>query len=97
MFVCSFPPFVLAITTATITVEDVNDNPPVFDPRSYSVTVPETLPIGDTAVEVSATDDDLMLRHEVSFEIVNGNIGDVFAIYTDTPTLRGLIYPQKVN
>ncbi|XP_071824162.1 neural-cadherin-like isoform X3 [Apostichopus japonicus] len=85
-----------AETVATITIDDVNDNAPVFDPSSYSETIPETLPLGDTAVEVMATDADLKLTHEVSFVIVSGNTDDAFAVYTDTPTLRGLIYPQKV-
>lgn len=86
-----------AETVATITIDDVNDNAPVFDPSSYSETIPETLPLGDTAVEVMATDADLKLTHEVSFVIVSGNTDDAFAVYTDTPTLRGLIYPQKVK
>lgn len=85
-----------AFTTATITIEDVNDNRPIFDPTVYDETIPETLELGTTAVEVMASDLDISGRDEIEFSIISGNIDDVFGIYTDTPTLQGLIYPQKV-
>lgn len=46
------------VTTVGITILDVNDNYPVFNPTLYSVTVLETAPTGGTVATVTVTDDD---------------------------------------
>lgn len=46
------------MTTVGITILDVNDNYPVFNPTLYSVTVLETAPTGGTVATVTVSDDD---------------------------------------
>uniref|UniRef100_A0A672HL45 Cadherin 24, type 2b n=1 Tax=Salarias fasciatus TaxID=181472 RepID=A0A672HL45_SALFA len=41
-----------------IRVQDINDNPPVFDEGPYSATVPEMANIGTSIIQVTATDAD---------------------------------------
>ncbi|TRY54476.1 hypothetical protein DNTS_009191 [Danionella cerebrum] len=41
-----------------IRVQDINDNPPVFQSSSYSATVPEMANIGTSVIQVTATDAD---------------------------------------
>ncbi|XP_051947642.1 cadherin-24-like [Xyrauchen texanus] len=41
-----------------IRVQDINDNPPVFQNGPYSVTVPEMASIGTSVIQVTATDAD---------------------------------------
>ncbi|KAF6207505.1 hypothetical protein GE061_015951 [Apolygus lucorum] len=42
-------------TSLVITVLDMNDNSPVFDPKHYSASVPENASIGASVLQVSAT------------------------------------------
>lgn len=44
--------------TIKIIIEDINDNPPVFDKVSYSESVPQDLPSGKEVMRISATDID---------------------------------------
>lgn len=39
-------PLTSTSATITITIKDVNDEPPRFNRREYSVEIPESLPIG---------------------------------------------------
>ena len=48
-----------------VTILDVNDNLPVFDPHSYSANVSEAEEVGEAVLTVSVTDKD-----EVSFAIM---------------------------
>lgn len=41
-----------------ITVEDVNDNPPIFNDEEYAVAVPEDTELGHIVITVQATDND---------------------------------------
>ncbi|KAJ3594481.1 hypothetical protein NHX12_003788, partial [Muraenolepis orangiensis] len=41
-----------------IRVQDINDNPPMFDEGPYSATVPEMANIGTSIIQVTATDAD---------------------------------------
>uniref|UniRef100_A0A3Q1HWE2 Cadherin domain-containing protein n=1 Tax=Anabas testudineus TaxID=64144 RepID=A0A3Q1HWE2_ANATE len=41
-----------------IRVQDINDNPPIFDEGPYSATVPEMANIGTSIIQVTATDAD---------------------------------------
>jgi len=40
----------------SVTVEDVNDNAPQFDRRSYSATLPENSPLGAGVLKAVVTD-----------------------------------------
>ncbi|XP_071958459.1 neural-cadherin-like [Antedon mediterranea] len=69
-----------ATATATIIIDDVNDNPPVFNPTSYSETVPETLAKGSRVLDVLASDRDIGVNAELTFTIVSGNNAGKFKI-----------------
>ncbi|CAI8003227.1 Protocadherin Fat 4 [Geodia barretti] len=59
--------------TITVTVADVNDNPPVFGRDSYSVAVLENRPRGTSVLTVEATDEDLGENATISFSIAEGD------------------------
>ncbi|XP_072169186.1 neural-cadherin-like [Diadema setosum] len=81
-----------AQTTATITVLDVDDNRPVFVGEPYPpTTISEDDSVGSTVTMVTAADDDVDFREEVTFEITSGNINDRFAIISDPATLTGVV------
>ncbi len=56
-----------AYTNVTITLQDVNDNPPVFDSNVFSVTIPEDTSVDASILRVSATDADSGINAEVFF------------------------------
>ena len=65
-----------------IVVDDINDNPPVFLPRSYRATVREDARPLTVIQTVFAVDIDQpgTPNSEIDFEFVTGNIGDVFEL-----------------
>ncbi|XP_015248433.1 PREDICTED: protocadherin Fat 4 [Cyprinodon variegatus] len=66
-----------------ISVYDVNDNSPVFDQLSYEVVILESEPVNSRFFKVEATDKDSGLNGEIMYDIITGNIGDVFGIFPD--------------
>ena len=58
-------------TQLTITVEDVNDHPPVFERVFYQRSVSESLSFGATVVTVRASDGDAGLNSEIVYSILN--------------------------
>ena len=63
-----------------ITIVNLNDNSPIFMPDSYSPTVVEHRPTGNSVVTVSATDADSGNNGEVRYSISSGNLDDSFSI-----------------
>lgn len=55
---------------ATVEVLDVNDNPPVFSRNLYSAVIPENVSPGTMIIKVQATDLDLGLSGEVTYQII---------------------------
>lgn len=45
-------------TLVRITIQDINDKPPKFEQESYTVYVLESVPVGETVLQVNANDDD---------------------------------------
>ncbi|ESO98121.1 hypothetical protein LOTGIDRAFT_174335 [Lottia gigantea] len=71
----------LQTTTAIkITVTDVNDNKPVFDPSSYKVNVEEDFSVGKTILNVQAQDQDSGFFGDVLYTIETGNSQGYFDI-----------------
>ena len=52
-----------------IVVENVNDSPPVFDTRHYTVHVKENEPVGTAVLRVTARDADLGPNRDLSYRI----------------------------
>ncbi|KAL3853661.1 hypothetical protein ACJMK2_017186 [Sinanodonta woodiana] len=78
-------------TVVTITVIDVNDNYPVFNPSTYSVSVLENATVGGTIVRVTATDSDDALAGTsgLQYSIVDGNSAGKFSMSGSSITLSG--------
>ena len=70
-----------------ISVEDINDNVPVFSPSVYNVTIGPDHPTGVTLVSVSASDSDSGVMGEVEYVISSGNQDGVFDLDPDTGDL----------
>ncbi|KAM8870426.1 neural-cadherin isoform 2-T2 [Spinachia spinachia] len=81
--------------TATITVSDVNDHPPVFTQRLYSAQVTEDLEVNSEVLVVSATDGDEGENAVVTFSIVGGDENRKFFVETDKVNRRGVIKLKK--
>ncbi|XP_027876260.1 desmocollin 2-like protein [Xiphophorus couchianus] len=82
--------------TATITLKDINDNPPTFTQSSYKTTVPENE--GEKLLlRIPVKDKDLInTPNWVSkFVITKGNENGNFRIDTDPKTNDGLLYVTK--
>lgn len=73
-----------SFATVTITVLDINDNPPVFERRDYLVTVPEDTSPGTQVLAVFATSKDIGTNAEITYLIRSGNEKGKFRINPKT-------------
>ena len=64
----------------TVSLTDINDNSPVFEPAQYSITVPENTTAGSILITVTASDDDDTSNALLSYSIVSGNAQGHFVI-----------------
>ncbi|XP_072571150.1 cadherin EGF LAG seven-pass G-type receptor 2 isoform X1 [Paramormyrops kingsleyae] len=63
-----------------VTVLDVNDNPPVFEKDEFDILVEENSPIGLVVAHISASDPDEGSNAQIMYQIVEGNIPEVFQL-----------------
>ncbi|KAF1488032.1 Cadherin-7, partial [Pygoscelis antarcticus] len=82
-------------TSVTVTLTDVNDNPPRFPRRSYQYNVPESLPVASVVARIKAADADVGPNAEMEYKIVDGDGLGVFKISVDKDTQEGVITIQK--
>ncbi|XP_029331120.1 cadherin EGF LAG seven-pass G-type receptor 2 isoform X3 [Mus caroli] len=75
----------------TVTVLDVNDNPPVFEQDEFDVFVEENSPIGLAVARVTATDPDEGTNAQIMYQIVEGNIPEVFQLDIFSGELTALV------
>ncbi|XP_074069877.1 protocadherin Fat 3-like [Macrotis lagotis] len=73
-----------SLATVTITVLDINDNPPVFERRDYLVTIPEDTSPGKEVLAVFATSKDIGTNAEITYLIRSGNERGKFKINPKT-------------
>ncbi|XP_008170058.2 protocadherin Fat 3 isoform X1 [Chrysemys picta bellii] len=76
-----------SFATVTITVLDINDNPPVFERRDYLVTVPEDTSPGTQVLAVFATSKDTGTNAEITYLIRSGNEKGKFRINSKTGSI----------
>ncbi|XP_030415053.1 LOW QUALITY PROTEIN: protocadherin Fat 3 [Gopherus evgoodei] len=76
-----------SFATVTITVLDINDNPPVFERRDYLVTVPEDTSPGTKILAVFATSKDIGTNAEITYLIRSGNEKGKFRINSKTGSI----------
>ncbi|XP_070575711.1 neural-cadherin-like isoform X2 [Ptychodera flava] len=77
--------------SATIELEDINDNAPKFTQDNYYTTMSEALPVGASVYTVSATDADIGINAQLTYDIIGGNQADHFYMYNDMVTNEGII------
>ncbi|XP_044125772.1 cadherin-8-like [Bufo gargarizans] len=82
-------------TTVTVTLTDVNDNPPKFAMSQYQFVIPEDIAIGDPIGRVKANDRDIGDNAKSSFDIIDGDGRDIFEITTDSQTQEGVVRLRK--
>ncbi|TRY88066.1 hypothetical protein DNTS_000045, partial [Danionella cerebrum] len=73
-----------SISTVTISILDINDNPPVFERREYTTTVAEDIPVGTQVLRVHAASRDTEAGTEISYAIINGNERGAFRVDPNT-------------
>ncbi|XP_048356022.1 cadherin EGF LAG seven-pass G-type receptor 1 isoform X2 [Sphaerodactylus townsendi] len=63
-----------------VTVLDINDNPPVFERDEFDIFVKENSPVGSVVTRISAIDPDEGTNAQIMYQIVEGNIPEVFQL-----------------
>ncbi|XP_069546385.1 cadherin-8 isoform X2 [Brachyistius frenatus] len=82
-------------TTVTVTLTDVNDNPPKFSKSLYEFVIPEDLQIGKMGGKVKANDRDIGENGRSTYNIIEGDDQGMFEIVTDTQTQEGILQLKK--
>ncbi|XP_067889067.1 protocadherin-16-like [Heterodontus francisci] len=77
-----------AIVSAIITIQDVNDNAPVFNRTQYKVTVSESVAEGAEIVRVAAHDVDSGPNSALRYTITSGNENGQFEVSEMTGIVR---------
>ncbi|XP_047424794.1 cadherin-7a [Mugil cephalus] len=82
-------------TSVTVTLTDVNDNPPRFTHKNYQYTAPESLPVQSVVAKIKAVDADIDGNAEMDYRIMDGDGPGMFNITTDEDTQEGVILLLK--
>ncbi|KAL7840526.1 hypothetical protein AOLI_G00258490 [Acnodon oligacanthus] len=82
-------------TSVTVTLTDVNDNPPRFSRKLYQYAVLESVPVASVVARLKAADADIGSNAEMDYRIVDGDGPGMFNITTDEETQEGVIILQR--
>ncbi|KAM9785655.1 LOW QUALITY PROTEIN: cadherin EGF LAG seven-pass G-type receptor 3 [Neosynchiropus ocellatus] len=74
-----------------VTVLDVNDNAPVFPADDFEVLVKENSAVGSVVAQITATDPDEGPNAQIMYQIVEGNIPEIFQMDIFSGELTSLI------
>ncbi|XP_062317832.1 cadherin EGF LAG seven-pass G-type receptor 1-like [Osmerus eperlanus] len=83
-----------------VSVLDINDNAPVFERDEMYVYVVENSPVGSIVARITATDPDEGTNAQILFQIVEGNVPEVFQLDIfngDLIALTDLDYESKME
>ncbi|XP_062333238.1 protocadherin Fat 1a isoform X1 [Osmerus eperlanus] len=69
-----------SLSQVTVSVLDINDNPPVFERREYVATVAEDIAVGTQVLRVLAASRDIEANGEIGYAIVSGNEHGMFSV-----------------
>uniref|UniRef100_A0A672FSM3 Cadherin 7 n=1 Tax=Salarias fasciatus TaxID=181472 RepID=A0A672FSM3_SALFA len=83
-------------TTVTVTLTDVNDNPPRFPRKSYQFSVPESVLPSAVVAKIRAVDLDIGQNAEMDYRILDGDGLGTFRILTNPDTQEGLVTLYKM-
>ncbi|XP_045146623.1 cadherin EGF LAG seven-pass G-type receptor 1, partial [Echinops telfairi] len=73
-----------------VTVLDINDNPPVFERDELELFVEENRPVGSVVARIRANDPDEGPNAQIMYQIVEGNVPEVFQLDLLSGDLRAL-------
>ncbi|XP_060784124.1 cadherin EGF LAG seven-pass G-type receptor 1 isoform X2 [Neoarius graeffei] len=93
------PPLKAAVDIQ-VSVLDVNDNAPVFEKDDLYIYVEENRSIGSTLARISATDPDEGTNAQILYQIVEGNVPEIFQLDIfngDLIALTDLDYETKME
>uniref|UniRef100_A0A8C7L204 Cadherin-10 n=1 Tax=Oncorhynchus kisutch TaxID=8019 RepID=A0A8C7L204_ONCKI len=82
-------------TTVSITLSDVNDNPPRFPKSLYEFKAPESTEPGSTVAVLRAMDADIGRNAEMNYRITSSDGPSMFDISTNRSTQDGVITLRK--
>lgn len=90
-------PLTTSTARATITIKDVNDEPPTFNKRDYHVEIPENIAEGSPLpnLDMSVRDPDVDRNAEFSLSLID--ISNAFAIEPETATGSTPVTIRVVN
>lgn len=74
-----------------VTVQDVNDNAPVFPAEDFEVLVKENSIVGSVVAQITAIDPDEGPNAQIMYQIVEGNIPEIFQMDIFSGELTALI------
>ncbi|XP_034459628.1 protocadherin Fat 3a isoform X6 [Hippoglossus hippoglossus] len=83
-----------SLVNVTITVLDINDNPPVFERRDQMATVLEDVPVGTEVLRVYAASKDIGTNAEITYSIRSGNEHGRFHIH---PLTGAILIAQSLD
>uniref|UniRef100_A0A8D3CDI7 Protocadherin Fat 3 n=1 Tax=Scophthalmus maximus TaxID=52904 RepID=A0A8D3CDI7_SCOMX len=83
-----------SLVNVTITVLDVNDNPPVFERRDQLATVPEDVGVGTEVLRIYAASKDIGTNAEITYSIRSGNEHGKFHIH---PVTGAILVAQPLD
>lgn len=81
--------------TVFITLQDVNDNFPIFTQNRYTFSVPEDIRVGSPLGSLFVEDPDEPQNRKTKYSFVQGEYRDTFTIDTDPSHNEGIIKPIK--
>ncbi|XP_075905101.1 cadherin-6-like [Nelusetta ayraudi] len=82
-------------TTVSITLSDVNDNPPRFTKTLYEFRVPESLALGSAVGVIRATDADIGENAEMEYRVISSEGPGLFDIVTNQSSQEGWLVLRK--
>ncbi|KAK1163552.1 cadherin-11-like isoform X1 [Acipenser oxyrinchus oxyrinchus] len=82
-------------TKVTITLTDVNDNPPKFPQSVYAMSVSEASVPGEEVGRIKAKDPDMGENGLISYRVLEGDGAEVFEVTTDSQTQEGVLKLKK--
>ncbi|ESO00434.1 hypothetical protein HELRODRAFT_83154, partial [Helobdella robusta] len=80
-----------ATATATVLVEDINDQVPRFKQKFYEISIFESRPTGTNVLTVFAYDDDVGVNAKLIYSLVKLEDHKYFRIFTDAVSNSGVI------
>ncbi|XP_014643925.1 PREDICTED: cadherin-5 [Ceratotherium simum simum] len=81
--------------TVLVTLQDVNDNFPIFKKTKYTFTVPEDIRVGSPLGSLFVEDPDEPQHRKTKYSIVQGEYRDTFTIETVPTRNEGIIKTTK--